>query len=60
MLVACGSSKFKAGMNSVILRYWHGSNYNVEGFVAVLVDGETIKPDTWYQLKDGKFVEADE
>ena len=24
------------------------------------VDGETIKADTWYRLKDGKFVEVDE
>ena len=24
------------------------------------VDGENIKADTWYQLKDGKFVEVDE
>ena len=25
---------------------------------AVLVDGENIKADTWYRLKDGKFVEV--
>ena len=24
------------------------------------VDGENIKADTWYQLKNGKFVEANE
>ena len=24
------------------------------------VDGENIKTDTWYQLKNGKFVEANE
>ena len=24
------------------------------------VDGERIKADTWYQLKDGEFVEVDE
>ena len=24
------------------------------------VDGENIKADTWYQLKNGKFVEVDE
>ena len=33
-----------------------GSNKSV---AAVLVDGVTIKADTWYTLKDGKFVEVD-
>ena len=26
---------------------------------SVKVDGEAIKPDTWYKLKNGEFVEAD-
>ena len=29
-------------------------------FRAVKVDGKSIKADTWYRLKDGKFVEANE
>ena len=29
-------------------------------FRAVKVDGEEIKADTWYRLKDGKFVEAND
>lgn len=27
---------------------------------AKVVDGEKIKPDTWYKLKNGEFVEAEE
>ena len=27
---------------------------------AAVVDGITLKPDTWYALKDGEFVEVDE
>lgn len=27
---------------------------------AAQIDGEKLKPDTWYMLKDGEFVEADE
>jgi hypothetical protein len=29
------------------------------GMKAVKVDGKEIKPDTWYELKDGKVVEAE-
>lgn len=28
------------------------------GWKAAVVDGETIKADTWYMLQDGEFVEA--
>lgn len=28
------------------------------GFAAGIVDGEKIKEDTWYTVKDGRFVEA--
>ena len=30
----------------------------VDTWAAVVVEGENIKPDTWYTVKDGKFVEA--
>ena len=28
-------------------------------YKAVVVDGETVKADTWYTLKDGELVEVD-
>ena len=33
--------------------YWH-----ILGMQCVKVDGETVKPDTWYHLKDGKVQEV--
>lgn len=35
-------------------------NYGIEEWKAVVVDGEAIKPDTWYKLDHGELVVADE
>ena len=35
-------------------------SYDIAEWRAAVVDGEKIKPDTWYCLKDGEFVEAKE
>ena len=37
-----------------------GNNFNIIAWKAVVVDGEVIKEDTWYTLKDGELVEATE
>ena len=34
--------------------------YKITGFKAGVVDGVTLKPDVWYTLKDGEFVEVEE
>ena len=39
---------------------WNGETYPLIGIKAAIVDGETIKPDVWYTLKDGEFVEVKE
>lgn len=39
---------------------WNGETYPLIGIKAAIVDGETIKPDTWYTMKDGEFVEVEE
>ena len=36
------------------------TNYAISAWKAVVVDGETIKADTWYKLKNGEFVEVAE
>ena len=36
------------------------SQYHLVNFKTHKVDGETIKPDTFYMLKDGEFIEAEE
>ena len=35
-------------------------NYDIREWKAVVVDGEKIKPDTWYKLSDGELVEVEE
>ena len=56
--------KAKAGLRSIIcLSEWEwdeNDNYVPVHVKAAIVDGETLKPDTWYTLKDGEFVEAEE
>ena len=37
---------------------WNGSYHPVKCVRAAQVDGTTIKPDTWYKLENGEFVEA--
>ena len=36
-----------------------GESYPIIAVKAAIVDGETIKADTWYQLKNGEFVEVE-
>ena len=41
------------------LQYW--VDYKLVGVKVKVVDGEKIKPDTWYRLdKAGRFIEAKE
>ena len=35
-------------------------NYEIKAWKAVVVDGEIIKVDTWYKLKDGEMVETEQ
>ena len=54
-------SKVKGGLGSAIVlveRTWNGDRYPINNIKAAIVDGEKIKADTWYMLKNGEFVEA--
>ena len=57
----CSIAKAKVG-SWITLAEWKWSdekNHNVPVCVKTeYVDGENIKADTWYQLKNGKFVEV--
>ena len=33
-------------------------NFNIKEWKAVVVDGETVKADTWYTVRDGELVEV--
>ena len=62
LIVGGNKSKAKAGIGSVIVlvnREWSGDRYKIIDWKAGLVDGETLKPDTWYKLENGEFVEAE-
>ena len=39
---------------------WNGKKYPLLGAKMVKIDGKRYKADTWYTLKDGKVVKADE
>ena len=65
IMCAGNSSKAKAKVGSwITLAEWEWSyekEHNVPIFVKTeYVDGENIKADTWYQLKNRKFVEVNE
>ena len=59
-LACCRGGKVKGGMGAVIVASElddYGKNIRV---AAAIVDGEKIKADTWYTVKNGEFVEVDE
>ena len=49
----------KGGIGAVIvIAIENDNNFDLKEWKAGLIDGETLKPDTWYTLKDGEFVEV--
>ena len=38
---------------------WDGETYPIKNVLAVIVDGEKVKADTWYMLVDGKLTECE-
>ena len=62
--VTGNSGRVKGRKGSVLvamdIKYNHNrQEYEVADWACALVDGETIKEDTWYVLKDGKLVEEE-
>ena len=61
MIVGRNKAKAKGGLHSVIvLTKWEWINgiYTPVAVKAEIVDGERIKADTWYTLKNNEFVEV--
>lgn len=46
-------------MWSTFVAYLRDDDDNITGVVTVVVDGETIKADTWYEFDGVRFVEED-
>ena len=62
-VLAAFNSKAKAKLGSIIVlanREWEHGCYVIKDFAAGVVDGEKIKPDTWYTVKNGQFVEVED
>ena len=51
--------KAKGGLGSILLLAEEFENsYEIKCWKFGIVDGETLKPDTWYELKNGEFQEV--
>ncbi len=58
----CGKAKASKGSAICICERgeWDGKTYPLLAIKAAIIDGETLKPDTWYKLENGEFVEVKE
>ena len=61
LAVARGNNvRVKGGLGAVlVIAEENESDYDIKDWAAVLVDGETIKADTFYMLKNGEFMEVE-
>ena len=61
LAVARGNNvRVKGGLGAVlVIAEENESDYDIKDWAAVLVDGKTIKADTFYLLKNGEFVETE-
>ena len=44
----------------LVIALENDEDYGIKEWKAFVVDGETVKPDTFYTLKNGELVEASE
>ena len=52
--------RVRGGLGSIlVIGEESGDSFDIVAWHAVLVDGATVKPDTWYTIVDGELVEAD-
>jgi hypothetical protein len=55
--IAATSGTVKGGKGSVLVLVNRDIDGNINDYAVAVVDGRTIKADTWYRLSDGKFEE---
>jgi hypothetical protein len=55
--ISSTNGKVKGGKGSVLVLVNRDDNHNVVDSAVAIVDGTTIKADTWYRLNNGKFEE---
>ena len=60
-LVRGNNVKIKGGMGAVlVICVEYFDSYDIKEWKSFVVDGETVKPDTFYTLKNGELVEVSE
>ena len=60
-LVRGDNVKIKGGMGAIlVIAVENDVDYDIKEWKAFVVDGENIKPDIWYKLKNGELVEVSE
>ena len=60
-LVRGENVKIKGGMGAIlVIAVENDADYSIKEWKAFVVDGESIKPDIWYKLKNGDPVEVSE
>ena len=53
--------KAKGGLGAIIvIAIENDSNFDIKEWKAGVIDGKTLKPDTWYAIKNGEFKEVAE
>ena len=52
--------KAKGGLGSILVIAEEENSCKISNWKAVVVDGVNIKADTWYMLKDGELIEAED
>lgn len=57
-LAACRGGRVKGGIGCMLALCEIDDNGNNKNATAVIVDGETVKADTWYRLENGELVEC--
>ena len=61
--IACArgnNCRVRGGLGAVlVICEEYNDSYDIRQWKAFIVDGETVKADTWYQLKEGELAEAE-
>ena len=56
----CGLKQVKGGIGAIlVIAEERDDTYDIVDWKAVVVDGDVVKADTWYRLKNGELVEVD-
>lgn len=57
-IIAANGSKFKGKKGNAICMVEFDQKNNIAAIKSAIIDGEILKEDAWYELKDGEFIET--